>query len=254
MQLHTVGINIFHVLINTPALLAQLHDIAHIFTGRHNACLYIGFFRIFQRCRVRIIEGVINIFLFPIGTLDFIDNAWCGGNQIEIIFPFQPFLYNFHMKQTKETAAETKAQCNGAFRLKGQRSVIELQLFQCITQIRIPGTVCGINTGKDHGLYLSVARQCFLCRILHTGDRITHTGICHIFDGSGKITDFTCNQTIRRRFQCQRTHITGFHHLELCTRSHHFHLHARLDTAFPDTDIDNDTTIGIILAVKNQSL
>ena len=42
---------------------------------------------------------------------DFVDYRRCSGDQIQIIFPLQPLLDNFHMQQTEETTAEAEAKC-----------------------------------------------------------------------------------------------------------------------------------------------
>ena len=62
-----------------------------------------------------------------------IDHARRRCHQIQIIFPLQPFLDDLQMEQPQETAAEAKAKSYGGLRLKLQRRVVELQLFQRVS-------------------------------------------------------------------------------------------------------------------------
>ena len=71
-----------------------------------------------------------------------------GGNQIQVELSFQTLLDNLHVQQSQKSAAESKAQRLGGLRLKGQRSVVELQLVQRVAQVGIFCTVCRIDAAE----------------------------------------------------------------------------------------------------------
>ena len=53
-----------------------------------------------------------------------VHNAWCSGNQIQVVLAFQTFLNDFQMQKSKEATSETKAQGNGSLRLKIQGRIV----------------------------------------------------------------------------------------------------------------------------------
>ena len=61
-----------------------------------------------------------------------IDNRRCRRDEFQMVFSFQTLLNNVHMQKAQETAAETKAQSHGRFRLKDQCRIINLHLFERI--------------------------------------------------------------------------------------------------------------------------
>ena len=56
--------------------------------------------------------------------------VWHGGDNIHVEFASEAFLYNFHVEQAEEAAAESEAESCGAFGLECERGVIELKFFQ----------------------------------------------------------------------------------------------------------------------------
>ena len=156
------------------------------------------------------------------------------------------------MQQTEEAAAVAEAQCDRAFRLIGQRRIVELELFQRIAQIRVLFAVRRIDTGKDHRLYLFIARQRLGCRIVRAGDGIAHAGVLNGFDGGGKISDLTGAQTLRARLQIERAQVAGLDNGKLRAGRHQTHLHARLDAALHQAHINDNAAVGIVLAVEDQ--
>ena len=186
-----------------------------------------------------------------VGLDDLVDNRRQRGDQIKIKLAFQTFLNDLHVQHTKEAAAETKAQCNRGLGLKGQRCVVELELFQRIAQVGILGTILGVDTTVDHGLCLAIAGQRLRGRILHAGDCITDTGICYIFNRCREIANLACRQSLRRG-QTQRVHIAAFNDLELSAGRHHAHLHARFHVTVQQAHINDDALVRVVLAVKDQ--
>ena len=124
MQLHPVGIQIHHILEFAPALLGQVHNIAHIILGRNEADLHKRLLRQLDFHGVGVIQGIIHHHHLAGGLRDPVDNVGGGGNQVQIVLPLQPLLDDFHVQKTQESAAETKAQGDGAFQLVDEGRII----------------------------------------------------------------------------------------------------------------------------------
>ena len=78
--------------------------------------------------------------------------------------------------KAKETAAETEAQRGAGLQLKGEGGVVQLQLFQCILQVGVLGTVGGVDAAEHHGLDLTVAGQRLRSGAVGQRDGIAHAG------------------------------------------------------------------------------
>ena len=115
MELHTVSVQILHVLIVAAPLLAQFHNVAHILLGRNNAGLNEGLLGLLNLRRVRIVQRRVDLQLFTVGFGDVIDDVGGRSDQIEIILPFQPLHNDLHVEQPQEAAAKTEAQRDGSF-------------------------------------------------------------------------------------------------------------------------------------------
>ena len=73
---------------------------------------------------IGVIGGVINSHHSSVGFFNMIDDAGSRGDQIQVIFAFQPFLDDFHMQKPQEAAPEPKPQSNGGFGFKRQSRII----------------------------------------------------------------------------------------------------------------------------------
>ena len=86
------------------------------------------------------------------------------------------------MEKSKEAAAESEAQSDRSLRLKGKGSVIELELFQCVTEIAVLCAVRRIYTLIYHGVYLTVAGESFIAGISRIGNGVAHLCVADRFD------------------------------------------------------------------------
>ncbi len=165
MQVHAVSIKVIHVEECPAALLAKIHYIADIVFRRVDMRVRKRLMRLGNLRRIRIICRVVNHLNRAVGQLQTIDNTRSGCDKVERIFPLKAFLNNIQMQQAEEAAAETKAECCGSLRLKAERCVVKLKLFQRVAQIRIFCAVCRVNATEDHRLGGAVAGKRFLCGI-----------------------------------------------------------------------------------------
>ena len=95
------------------------------------------------------------------------------------------------MQHAEEAAAEAEAQRDGRFRLKRQRSVVELQFFQRVAKIGILAAVLGVNAAVDHRAHLAVARQRLARGMLDARDRVADLRLVHVLDARGEVADLT---------------------------------------------------------------
>ena len=182
-----------------------------------------------------------------------VDNSRRSGHKIQIILAFQTLLYDFQMKKPEKTAPESKPEGHGGLRLVVQRSVIELQLFQGIPQIRIFGAVCRIDTAVHHGIHLFVSGKRLRTGASYLCHRIAHRSVLHILDGGRDIAHGSGGKLVAGS-ELPRTEISHLHHLGGCSRSHHPDACPLTDPPFHDTAEDNDSLIGIVDGVKNKRL
>ena len=118
MKLGTVGFKIFRITINSPPLLAKVHNAADILGGGEYAGKHIRLFGGLDGGGVGVVGGVVKLYGAPVRKVQLINNAGRSGNKVKVVFPLQTLQNNLHVKQTEEAAAEAEAQCGGGFRLK----------------------------------------------------------------------------------------------------------------------------------------
>ena len=197
MQLHQVGVQVLHVLELAPAVLAHGHDIAHILVGSDDGDLHIGLLGMLDDGGIGVIVGVIHLDQGAVGLIHMVNDGGEGGDQVQIELPLQPLLDDLHVQHAQKAAAEAEAQGHGALRLKGQGSVVELEFFQGIPEVRILTAVLGVNAAVDHGLGGPVAGEGLRGGVGGIGDGVAHLGVLHGLDGGGEIAHLAGLEGIR---------------------------------------------------------
>ena len=89
--------------------------------------------------------------------------------------------------------------------------------------------------------------------IVHSGDGVAHLGIGYGLDGGGDVANFTGAQGIGGD-QTVGAHGTHFHYLINRTGGHHLDVLARANSTLLDTGIDDNASVGVILAIEDQRL
>ena len=251
MNIHTVCVNIIHVLKNTAAFLTKIHNIAHVFLRGIDMGIGDRFLRLRYQRWVRIIGRVVDRDHLSVRLCDMVDNAWRSRNNVQIVFPFQALLDNLHMQKPQKTTAESKAQRDGGLRLKGERRVVELQFLQRIPQIRIFRSIRGIDPTEHHGLYCTVSRQWLLCRIVRPGNGVPDTRFTDRLDRCRNITNLACAQTVHR-FKTGGAHVAAFHYRKLTAYTHHTDGIAGVNRPILDAHMRDDALIGIVVGIEDQ--
>ena len=252
MEGHPGILDVIHVDVSAPALLAQLHDGAQVLAGDHDGGVHNGFLHLLNLRRVRQVGGIVHPDLGAVGLDDLVDDAGRRGHQVQVEFPFQPFLDDLHVKQAQEAAAEAEAQSHRGFRLVEQGGVVELELAQGVLQVLVPGAVRRIDAAVHHGGHLLVPRQGGIRRPGLFRDGIPHPGVADGLDAGTDVAHVTGGQ-LRSGDQgvFEKAH---FLHLEVLASSHHVDLHAPADLAVHHPHRDDNPPVLVVIGVEDQGL
>ena len=188
MQGDPIGGDVLHVDVLTPALLAQLHQGAVVGVGGIDLELHVGLFNRFALLGVGQGGRVVHHQGGPIEHVHQVDHRGRGDDQIQVVFPLQPFLHNFHVQQAQKATAKAKAHGTAGFGLIFQGRIRELELVEGFAQVGVLVCIGGEEAAKHHRLGLGVTRQGLRGRIAHQGDRVAHPGIGHGLDRSRQVT------------------------------------------------------------------
>ena len=146
------------------------------------------------------------------------------------------------MQQSEKAAAEAEAERSGGLGLKGQRSIVELQLFDSLSQIAVTRSVCGIDTRIDHRQRALEARKRLGCAALGECYRIPDARLADCLYRSGEISDVSRLEA-RPLVESERRHHSDRNDLKLAAGTHHAYAVARLYRTVEYADINNDTEI-----------
>ena len=137
MQVNTGLVKVLHILEHAAALLAQLHDVAHIVGGRIDVRFHHRLIGLLYLRRIGVVRGVVYIHGLAARLVYLVNNGRRCCDKIKIILAFKALLYDLHVQKSEKSAAETESQRHGSLRLKCQRRVIQPELLQRITQIAV---------------------------------------------------------------------------------------------------------------------
>jgi len=107
------------------AFIGQFHKTAERIAGGDNLQLHKRLPDFGDNRPVGQFAGRINALNRSVGHQNFITDCRCRLNDVDIIFPLKPFLYDFHVQQTQESAAESKSQRLRILRGKGEAGIID---------------------------------------------------------------------------------------------------------------------------------
>ena len=251
VELHQVGVEILHVLKLAAALLTHGHDVAHEVLRCDDGHLHIGLFGVLDSAGVGVVVGVIHLHQRAVGFIHMVDDGGQRGDEVEIELTLEALLNNLHVEHAQEAAAETKAQGHGRFRLEGEGGVVQLQLFQCVTEVGVLAAVLGVDTAVDHGLGGTIAGQGLSGRIGGIGDGVAHLGVLHVLNGGGEVADLTGLQTVGRLVS-QGLEVAALQNGVLRAACHQADGLTLADRALHNAEENHHAHIGVILAVEHQ--
>ena len=117
-QLHAVLGKVVHAAHLAALGLAQLHGGADELLGHDDGHLHHGLIDL-VKLSFRPVRRVVDPLFLAVFGHHAVGYRWRGGNQVEAELALQAVAGNFHMQQTQEAAAETKAEGDGGFGLEG---------------------------------------------------------------------------------------------------------------------------------------
>ena len=253
MDLDQVGVEILHVFELAPALLAHGHDVADVVRGGDDGDLDERLPLLRDDGGVGVVVGVVHADLRAVGLGHFVNDVGQGGDEVQVELPLQALLNDLHVEHPQKAAAEAEAQGGGGLRLEGQGGVVELELFQGIPQVGVLGAVFGVNAAVDHAPGRAIAGQGLVSGVFHGGDGVAHLGVLDVLDGGGEIADLAGGEALAR-LQFGGQQMADLHQAVLGAGGHHLHGLVQGQRAFHDAEVDDDTTVGVILAVEDQGL
>ena len=181
--------------------MAQFHDRSCEFSWGQDCRIHDGFAD-FGDLPLGEFRGVIDLDLGSVFCNDLVDDVGCGCDQVQFEFALEAFADNFQVQQSEESTAEAEAQGRTGFWLEGQRSIVELEAFQSVAQIREVGAVNGVNSRKDHGARVAIASQRFFSASNSRGHGVTNAGLTNILHAGNKVANFaSSNSRSRSRFR-----------------------------------------------------
>ncbi len=252
MNHNTRIIKIGHVIIFTALFLAQLHHRAHVVLGHDNRSIYVRLLHVVNDGGVRKERGVIHHLHLAVSAEHLVNYVRRSGNQAQVIFTLQALLDNIHMQKAQKAAAEAKAQGGRGFRLKHQRGIIELQLFQGITQIIVIRIFNRIQAAVHHRRSLAVAWQCLRRGVLRISYSVAHACILNVLDAGSKKAYLALLQLVHVHNTWLKVAHLG--DIKFRTCCHHADLHALAQAPLHNAHVQHYALIGIKLRVKHQRL
>ena len=119
-----------HILLHTTPLHAQRDDVAEELLRHQDIHVCDRFTHFLDFTGIRHSRRIVDEDNLTAGLHDLIDYGRRGGNQIEIVFAFQPLLNDLHVQHAEEAAAESKTERIGNLGLVKQRCVVQRQFCQ----------------------------------------------------------------------------------------------------------------------------
>ena len=157
------------------------------------------------------------------------------------------------MKQSEKSAPETKAKRCRCFRLVEKGRIVQLQLFQCISQIPVLCAIGRIHTAIYHRVDFFITRKCFGTRTVCIGYGITHAGVTYVFDAGCNIAYHSGRQFVARN-QTACSKVAHLDHFLDSTCRHHADSRSFFHTSFHHTAGNDNTAVRIVNGIKNQCL
>src|SRR5713101_3084674 len=174
----------------------------------------------------------------------------CRRDELQLELALQAFLDDLEVEQTEESAAKPESQRGRVLRLVRKRAVVELQLLERLLQVGELVRVGGKQAREHHRLDLSIAGERAGGSAFRAGDRVSDTGVDHVLDRGGDVTDLTRGQFLGRRGpRREPSHLIDFVNF---SGVHHPDLVARLDLAIDDADVGDDAAVDVVMRVEDQ--
>jgi hypothetical protein len=134
------------------------------------------------------VGGVVQLDHRAVAHVDVVDHRGRGGDQVDIVFAFEPVADDLEVQKPEEAAAEAEAERGGGFHLGGEGGVVERQFLDRVAQVFEIGVSTGKRPQKTTGRGFE-ARQRGWGLFLLMGDRVADAGVADLLDRGGEEAD-----------------------------------------------------------------
>ena len=133
-DLHAARRGVVEPRILPPPIEAVLHDRPHVPLGDQDARSDIRLQRLLDLAGVRVVEGVVDAHLLPVGELEVVLHRRHRQDDRLAVLPLEPLLHDLQVEEPQESAAEPEAQGRRGIALIGQGGVVQLVLLQRVRE------------------------------------------------------------------------------------------------------------------------
>jgi hypothetical protein len=109
-DLHALGGQVVHAVVDAAAVLTQLHDLADELLRREDAGPDVGLAHLGDARRVGHVGRVVDRDHGAVGERDLKLDARHGGHQLEVVLALEPLAHDVHVQEAEEAAAEAEAE------------------------------------------------------------------------------------------------------------------------------------------------
>src|SRR5438067_487929 len=189
MEHDAAGIERFGVVHDSALFQNQLQDVADVFVRAKDVRFHDWLADFIDDARVRQVRGIIDEKRFAAGGENLVDHARRGRDDIHVVLAPEPFLDDFHVEQPEETAAESEAERDRAFRLVDKRRIVQAQFPDGGFQMLEVAGVDRINPAENHRVNFLEPGQRFPCGVTEVGNGVADLHVGGRLDVSDEITD-----------------------------------------------------------------
>ena len=198
------------------------------------------------------VGGVVQIHHRAVAQVDVVDDRGRGGDQVDVIFTLDPVADDLKVQQPQKAAAKAKAERGGGFHFGTEGGVVQRQFLDRVAQILKLGAVDGEEAAEHHRLRRLEPRQGRVGALFLMRDGVADAGVADLFDRRSQKADLA-----GAKF-ADIGHL-GAEHAKPVDRvlpagAHHLDPVALADHPVDDADDDDDTQIGIVIAVDQHRL
>src|SRR3989344_1723754 len=194
---HRLAAMIGHVLLDAALFHAQSDDIADVFLRHENGGADDGLADFDDAGRIRQLRRIFHE-LRLVRRHHFVDHRRGGGDEINPVFAFKPFLDDLHVQHAEKPAAKTRTERLRCFRLVVQRGIVKLKLRQCVAKGLVFRGFHRIQPGEHARLDLLETGQRLVRRTIHVRDSVTDARAAYVLDAGDDITHFAGTQLFHR--------------------------------------------------------
>ena len=252
LQLYAVAADVF--LLEEFAALAQAerHDGTDEVGRRDDGGMDVGLLDVVDERLVGHAAGVVHLGDVALLVVDEVRDVGDGGDDVHVELAVEPFLDDFHVEQSEESAAETEAEGHGAFGLEGEAGIVELQLLERGAEVLEVLRLDGIDACEDHRFHLLEACNGLLAGVLHGGDGVAHLDFRCRLDAGDDVAHVAARQRLPgHHVHLQHTYLVGLVLLAGIDELHHV---AAPHRAVHDLEVGDDAAEGVEHGVEDEGL